>query len=131
MEPYIYIDRSRVGRTIYNLRGGVLNVSGTRLGRRFDYDISLHKVVGRPQQLARRFWRKIMVGVAIAVPSGAVTLALVLQHYIPEQAAHHYAHYPAMAFATGLGTALTWVPSLRFFVFRDARGETLFDIPEP
>ena len=116
---------------MYFLRGAVLSVSGTRGGRRFDCDISLHEVVGRPQRLVRRFWGKIIVGVAIAVPSGAITLALVLQNHLPEQAAHHYAHYAAVAFATGLGTALTWLPPLRYLAFRDAGGDTLFDIVEP
>jgi hypothetical protein len=131
MEPYVYIERSRLGRTIYALRAGVLNISGTRCGRRFDCDICLREVVGRPQPSARRFYRKIVIGLLVAVPTGAITLGLVLQRSVPEQAAHHYAHFTAVAFAAAFGTALTWIPEVRYLSFRNSRGDTLFDVLQP
>jgi hypothetical protein len=131
MEPHVYIERSRLGRTIYILRPGILNISGTRCRQRFDCDISLHEVVGRPHRLARRFYRKVVFGLAIAVPTGAITLLLVLQHYFPGEAVHHYAHFTGVVFATAIGTALTWVPSVRYLAFRNLRGDTLFEMIEP
>lgn len=127
MATHIYIERSRLGRAIYELKDGVLSVSGTR-GQSF---VRLDDLSSADLKFKRRFYRNIAMGFIGAMASGAVVTALLVQQMIPAAPLHYFIHPIAIVFATSLAIAITWMPEVRFVRFRDKRGGTAWDFVEP
>ncbi len=128
MTPYVFIERSRLGKSFYELRGDHLTISGTRWFEPYKMEVELSSASPDTERLSRRFYRPIIVLLSIGTVLAGITAALLLQTYVPDGAAHYFVHEAGVAAAAFIGAGLTWIPRIKVVRFRDSNGSVLFDV---
>jgi hypothetical protein len=60
MSTHVFIERSRLGKVIYEIKEDKVSVSGRRALRRFALEVPLRSFSGRTERLSRRFYRPML-----------------------------------------------------------------------
>ena len=123
-----FIERSRMGKVIYELNDGILLVSGCRGLRKFHSRIELHSLSPQPILLKVRLWRPlfILIFVGLALVSTAIYCAR--QTWAPPGALTIVAEFAAIYGAAILIAASRWVPQLEIIRFNDVVKRPAIDI---
>jgi hypothetical protein len=128
MSPHVFIERSRLGKSFYELRGDHLSISGRRFLQRYEIEVELSDASPQFERLARRFYRPIVVQLSIGAAMSCLTAGLLLQKFIPAEALHHYVLAAGISAAGFVGGGLTWIPRVKVARFKNLQGEVLFDV---
>ncbi len=118
MSPHVFIERSRLGKSFYELRGDHLSISGRRFLQRYEIEVELSDASPQFERLALRFFRPIVVQLSIGAAMSCLTAALLLQKFIPAEALHHYVLAAGISAAGFVGGGLTWIPRVKVARFR-------------
>jgi hypothetical protein len=124
MEPVIFIQRSRLGRSIFMLGSEHLDVTAFNFGMKSAQKFSLKSISTDYQVIAHRYWFLILVPFVMAAACIGLSYAILSQDAIPHGPVFHVGIFlAAFIIATFRG-----VPRVEHIVFLDHWKKPLFYI---
>lgn len=127
MSTHYFIERSRFGKTIYELKDTYLHISGRRFLVGVSMHVELRDISSRTERLCRRFYRPIILGSVVGLVSAGATLAFAFQTVLPSEGVVYFEEFTGIFAAVSLGTAIRWIPRVEVVRFKSILGTTLFD----
>jgi len=124
MSDPIFVQKSRVGRTVFQIRGDQLEIYARNFGRRASGRIPLAQISSDYELVARRFPVLIYAPLGTAALSYALIYAAFHQTTVPREIATG----PIVFFAISVLAVFRGVPRLEIFVFQDFWRRPLFYI---
>jgi hypothetical protein len=120
----VFIQRSRLGRSIFALRGDQLEITSHLFGRKSETEIPLRMISSNYEVDARRYFVLIIVPLLFAIGCITIFCLLLRQEAWPQM----FAMYPAMFTVMFVWIALKHVPRVEYFTFTDHWKKPLFSI---
>ena len=114
-----FIERSRIGKTIYMLREDHLDISRDRFGDRGENRISLRQLSGECALGARRIHVWTLIGVVVACACIWLLGHMLSQTVIPMGAAIHVIGYILMTLVVFVGVAFNGVRRVEYWILYD------------
>lgn len=128
MLPHIFIERSRLGKVIYELRDDRLSITGRRAMRDFRLELELNGMSSRIERGGRRYFRPILKLFTYAAVFATIAVLFLVQQRAPLAAIYYFVEFAAVCAVAFFMAGLKWVPRLEVVRFKDAIGRTLFDV---
>ena len=124
MPDATFIQRSRVGMSIFMLRADHLDVTVYHFGAKSSRQIPLKSISSEYQLMAQRFWYLILVPLVLAAACIGVAYAILSEEALP----HIWTIYVVIFFVSAVVATLRGVPRVEVFVFFDHWKKPLFFI---
>ncbi len=119
-----FIQSSRVGRSIFQLRGDVIEITQTILGRRQETRIPIKTLSRDYDRIARRMPQLFVIPLVLCIPCFWVIDYILGQKEVP----HEFAIYPGLFMLALVVAAMRGVPRIDRFQFYDYWKKPIFHI---
>lgn len=123
-----FIERSRLGRSIYRIAGPRLEISGWRGLGRYSVTLDLRDISPSIERLGRRFWGVMIRLLVMALVAAAITVALLAQKRAPLGAVLLFAEVSAVYSIAFFLASYRWLSRVEVVRFKSTLGATLFDL---
>jgi len=124
-----FVQRSRLGKKIFQIRNGVLEISTSRLSTGFaEHRFDLQTLDPDYQPRTGRLHILLILGGVGLVLSLAVLWGLQNQTVIPREAVPYFSYWPGMMLAVSLGWVVYGTRRVEYYVFCNHWKKPAFDI---
>lgn len=120
--PHIFIEKSRVGRAIFEIRGGELRVTSWSGSKRSEAAFPLRGLSSNYVVTGYRHYPALLVATAGVVISSVALWLLWQWQDLPEGLGGYLSHWPWMGLAASLIIAIRFTPRIELIVFADHWG---------
>jgi hypothetical protein len=121
-----FIERSRLGKTIYELSADRLKVSGKRFLQKYTLDIELRDVSSNIDRLSQRVYRPAIFFFSLGGLLAAIAVGLCFQKALPAAAAIFPIEFLGMISVCAFIVGSRWISRLEVAKFKSTLGAPLF-----
>lgn len=124
----VFIERSRLGKVIYDFREDGLSFSGRRLLRTVRGDFALRDLALQEERFSYRKNGMMAVNLVVGVLLLGIAVGLILQPWLPEGGVHYFVMLAGTSGAAFFGVGIRFIPKIRVIRFWTVQGEVAFDL---
>jgi hypothetical protein len=128
LKTYVFIERSRLGKVFYEVRGKQILISGRRALQPFRLEFELSELSNRVERLSRRFYRPIARLFAYAAVFTTTVILFLIQKAVPIGAVIYLAEIAGFWAVMFILAGIRWLPRLEVVRFRNTLGKITFDV---
>jgi hypothetical protein len=121
-----FIERSRLGKTIYELSADRLKVSGKRFLQKYSMDVELHDVSSNIDRLSQRVYRPAIFLFGIGSLQAAIAVGLCFQKALPSEAVALPVEFLGLSSVCAFFAGARWISRLEVVKFKSTLGAPLF-----